>query len=108
MPGGAWHNRSKRGTIFMLRIAFLMLVAVAAMPAQAKQRTVIEPLPAELLANNHVVGVEVEVVNDALTKFDAFEKKAAEKRLEKKLPVFDAAAVTVKRPVEDEYSTLPF
>jgi hypothetical protein len=92
----------------MLRIAFLMLVAVAAMPAQAKQRTVIEPLPAELLANNHVVGVEVTVVNEALSKFDAHEKKAAEKRAEKKLAPFDATLASATRPVEDEYPTLPF
>jgi hypothetical protein len=92
----------------MIRIAILLLLAAAALPAHAKQRTVVEPLPVEILANNHVIAVEVIVVNDAQEKFDAFEKKAAEKRAEKKLAAFDPAAVLAKRPSEDEYPTLPF
>lgn len=91
----------------MLRLLILSFLALAAVPAEAKQRTEIEPLPKELLANNHVVTVEVQVVNEALNKFDAFEQKAAEKRAEKKLAAYDPATQTA-RPSEDEYSTLPF
>ena len=92
----------------MLKWVAFILLAVAALPAEAKQRTTIEPLPAELLANNHVVGVEVEVGDEAQEKFPLFEAKAAEKRAEKKLARIDPAVPLTERPGEDDYATLPF
>lgn len=94
----------------MLRIVLALLVA-AAVPAAAKERKIIEPLPTELVAANHVVDVEVVVSDAAAEKMTAFEAKAAEKRADAKLPPVDLA-VPVKaedrRPLSDEYATLPF
>lgn len=89
-----------------LSFAIFAALALVAAPAAAKQRTSIVSLPADVVANNHVVAVEVEVVEDALKKFDLHEAKAAEKRAAKKLAAFDPASA--ERPAEDDYGTLPF
>lgn len=93
-----------------LRIALALLIAAAA-PAAAKERKIIEPLPAEIVAANHVVDVEVVVADGMVPKMAPFEAKAAEKRAAAGLPPIDAAtpvAAGAPRPGRDEYSTLPF
>lgn len=88
----------------MLAIA---LVAIA-LPADAKQRRIVEPLAADIVNNNHVVAVEVSISPLAQEKFTKFEEKAAEKRAEAKLPPIASDTVLATRPTDEEYATLPF
>lgn len=87
----------------MLRIAFLCLVAVAATPAEAKERTIIDPLASEVVANMNVTSVEVAVAPEAEATIAPFDAKAAEKRANAKLPPFDPAT----RPKKEELATVP-
>lgn len=92
-----------------LRVASALLLAIAT-SAVAKERKIIEPLPAEIVAANHVVEVEVAIAGTAAAGMPEFEAKAAEKRVAAKLPPVDASvpAADAPRPPQDEYSTLPF
>jgi hypothetical protein len=87
----------------------IVLAALAAMitPVQAKQRTVVEELPKEIVDNNHVAQVEIVIAETAQEKLRTLEIKAAEKRSQAGLPAYDPAAVT-ERPGSDSYDTLPF
>lgn len=89
---------------------YLMLAAAlfaASTTAQAKQRTVIEDLPKEVVDNNHVASVEVVIADTAKAKLDKIEAKAAEKRTEAGLAAYDPAAAST-RATQAEYATLPF
>lgn len=70
-----------------MRLLTIGLMAIAfASSANAKERKIVDPLSENLVANNHVVGVEVRLSPTALEKMAEFDKKAAEKRAEAKLP----------------------
>ena len=87
---------------------YLMLLAAlfaASTTAQAKQRTVIEDMPKEIVDNNHVTAVEVIIADTAREKLDKLEAKAAEKRTAAGLAAYDPASA---RPAHTEYATLPF
>jgi hypothetical protein len=96
---------------FMRAAGFPALVFVASVPftsaAYAKQRTVIEQLPPEIVDKNYVDQVEVIVADTAQEKMAKLEEKAAEKRAEAKLaawaPSTDGAA-----PPAGQYATIPF
>lgn len=79
----------------------------ASTAAQAKQRTVIEDLPKEIVDNNHVAAVEVIIADTAKAKLEKIEAKAVEKRTEAGLAAYDPATATI-RPAQAEYATLPF
>lgn len=88
--------------------AFVFTVSVPfASNAFAKQRTVIEQLPPEMVDKNYVDQVEVIVADTAQEKMAKLEEKAAEKRAEAKLaawtPATDGAA-----PPAGQYATIPF
>ena len=87
-------------------IILAALAAIAA-PAHAKQRTVIDALPQEIINNNHIVGVEVVVADTAQEKLQVLEAKAAGKRAAAGLGEYDAAGAT-ERPGKQSYATLPF
>ncbi|WP_404479229.1 hypothetical protein [Novosphingobium sp. BL-52-GroH] len=74
-------------------------------PAVAKQRTVIEQLPAEIVDKNYVGDVEVIVADTASKKMADLEIKAGAKRTEAGLAAFDPASTA---PSRDQYATLPF
>lgn len=73
--------------------------------AAAKQRTVIEQLPPEIVDRNYVGDVEVIVADTASKKMADLEIKAGEKRKEAGLAAFDPASAA---PSRDQYATLPF
>lgn len=82
---------------------FMVLAAIGAAlclvgPADAKSRKIIDPIPTEIIANNHVVAIDVIAegkAGEALAHFDA---KAAEK-----------AAKTVAGTAEtSKYAHMPF
>lgn len=92
----------------------LMAVALlaASTVAHAKQRTVIEDLPKEIVDNNHVTTVEIVIADTAREKLAKIEAKAMEKRTAADLPAYqpiahDPATIPA-RPTHDVYSTLPF
>ncbi|HEX7876506.1 MAG TPA: hypothetical protein VF489_07955 [Sphingobium sp.] len=89
---------------------YLMFVAAlfaASTTAQARQRTVIEDLPKEIVDNNHVASVEIVIADTARQKFEKLEAKAAEKRAETKLAAYDPTTAS-PHPAQEEYATLPF
>ncbi|RJF94062.1 hypothetical protein [Sphingomonas cavernae] len=92
----------------MLKTIVALALAAIALPADAKQRRVVEPLPAAIVNNNHVVAVEVSISPLAQEKFAKFEAKAAEKRAEARLQPVALDTQFAARPGEDEYATLPF
>lgn len=96
-----------RGSTILKKWIILAAFAAIVAPAQAKQRTVVEELPKEIVDNNHVATVEVVIAETAQEKLQALEAKAAEKRVEARLPAYDAASAT-GRPDKDSYATLPF
>jgi hypothetical protein len=73
----------------------------------AKQRTVIEQLPTELVDNAHVATVEVIVAETAKEKLAQLEAKAAEKRVSAGLAPFDIATSPIPTS-KDEFPTVPF
>lgn len=72
--------------------------------AVAKQRTVIEQLPQEIVDRNYIDQVEVIVADTATKKMGELESKASEKRVEAGLAPFVADADAPR----DQYATLPF
>ncbi|MCJ8156491.1 hypothetical protein [Sphingomonas sp. LaA6.9] len=92
----------------MLKAVFALALVAIAMPVDAKQRRVVEPLPAEIVNNNHVVAVTVSISPLAQEKFVKFEEKAAEKRAAAGLQPVTLETTFDTRPNEDEYATLPF
>jgi hypothetical protein len=90
-------------------LAVTLLVAVIApavsTPAGARQRTVIEQLPPDIVDNNYVRNVEVVVADTATKKMAELETKAGEKRSEAGLAAYNPAAAP---PSRDQYATLPF
>lgn len=74
-------------------------------PAAAKQRTVIEQLPADIVDKNYIEQVEIIIGDTAARKMAELEAKAGEKRTEAGLAAFAADAGT---PPRDQYETLPF
>ena len=96
-------------TIAAARIAMsaLALSAVAvATPAAAKQYTVMEKLPAEIVGNLNVAAVEVVLGADASEAMAKHDAKAEGKRVAAKLPLHDASVATPL--VQDHYETVPF
>ncbi|WP_336963976.1 hypothetical protein [Sphingobium aquiterrae] len=91
----------------MKKIVILAAFLAMGTVAHAKQRTVIEDLPKEIIDNNHVATVEVSIADTAKEKLDKIELKAAEKRKEAGLAPYDAALVS-GHPSKDSYDTLPF
>ncbi|MBO9579774.1 MAG: hypothetical protein J7498_02680 [Sphingobium sp.] len=75
--------------------------------AFAKQRTVIEQLPPEIVDKNYVDQVEVIVADTAQEKMAKLEEKAAEKRADAKLASWTPAADGAAPPVA-QYATIPF
>ncbi|MGH6808335.1 MAG: hypothetical protein ACREEJ_16075 [Ensifer adhaerens] len=96
------------GGKIMFRVVVALALVAIALPVEAKQRRVVEPLAEEIINNNHVVAVEISINPLAAEKMAKFEEKAAEKRTAASLPPVDAAAPLSTRPSEDEYATLPF
>jgi len=94
--------------LFAASLAALTVAAPAGFaPAVAKQRTVIEQLPPEIVDKNYIDQVEVIVADTAQEKMAKLEEKAGEKRAEAKLaaytPATDGAA-----PPHEQYATIPF
>lgn len=96
----------------MKKFALAAGLAAAAMvapatfdPAAAKQRTVIEQLPSDVIDNNYVDQVEVIIADTAAKKMAEFEQKAEGKRAEAGLAPFSADDGV---PPKDQYATLPF
>lgn len=85
----------------------LAVLAAIASPAHAKQRTVIEALPQEIVDNNHIVAVEVVIADTAQEKLQVLEAKAAGKRAAAGLAEYDPASST-ERLGKQSYDTLPF
>lgn len=85
--------------------AIAIVAPVCFEPAMAKQRTVIEQLPPEVIDKNFVENVEVIVADTAAKKMADLEIKAGEKRKEAGLATFDATAAA---PAREEYATVPF
>lgn len=74
-------------------------------PAIAKQRTVIEQLPADIVDRNFVDQVEIVIADTAEDKMTQLEAKASEKRSEAGLSPFSAASDV---PPHEQYATIPF
>jgi len=111
-------------------------IAIAiASSANAKERKIVDPLAPDIIANNHIVSVDVRLAPTVAEKMQAFEKKAAEKRAAAKLPPIQpinaaapveqpdsttvtaentptsnagAEASTIQSSPKDQYDTLPF
>ncbi|MBU0555080.1 MAG: hypothetical protein KKD64_07335 [Alphaproteobacteria bacterium] len=96
---------------YVLAAGFPALIFAACVPftstALAKQRTVIEQLPPEIVDKNYVDQVEVIVADTAREKMAKLEEKAAEKRAEAKLAAWTQVADSAAPPAE-EYATIPF
>lgn len=80
--------------------------------AHARQRTVIESLPTEIIDNNYVTAVEIVVADAAREKLARIEAKAVEKRMVAGLPSYQPAAylsaLGPTRPPRSTYALLPF
>lgn len=103
---GVAQNIQNGGSI----VKYLMLLAAlfaASTPALARQRTVIEDLPKEIVDNNHVAAVEIIIADTARPKLDKLEAKAAQNRANQGLAAYDPATASA-RPLRDEYASLPF
>lgn len=85
--------------------AAVVVAPVSLTPAVAKQRTVIEQLPQDVVDKNFVDQVEVIISPAANRTMAALEQKAAEKRTEAGLPAFTAEG---EAPAKDQYATVPF
>jgi hypothetical protein len=96
---------------YVLAAGFPALVFAASVPltssAFAKQRTVIEQLPPEIVDKNYVDQVEVIVADTAQEKMAKLEEKAAEKRAGAKLAAWTPATDGAAPPAE-QYATIPF
>jgi hypothetical protein len=88
-------------------ILAVMMALALAMPAQAKQRKIIEELPPEIVDNSYVADVEVVIEESAQEKLAKLEAEAAEKRESAGLPPYDPSAES-EPPPPDQYPTLPF
>jgi hypothetical protein len=91
-------------------VALALLAAVVAVPASvtpavAKQRTVIEKLPADIIDKNYVSQVKVTIADTASKKMTELEAKANEKRTQAGLAPFAGADASIPA---DQYATLPF
>ncbi|EJL28675.1 hypothetical protein [Novosphingobium sp. AP12] len=90
-------------------LAASMFVALSApafvTPVAAKQRTVIEQLPAEIVDHNYINGVKVIVADTATKKMAELEAKATEKRAESGLAAYSESENTIPA---DQYSGVPF
>lgn len=73
----------------------------------AKQRTVIEQLPPEIVDKNYVDQVEVIIADTATVKMAKLEEKAVEKRAAAQLASWAPATDGSAPPVE-QYATIPF
>lgn len=89
---------------------------VASSPAAAKQYTVLEPLPADIVGNLTVASVDVTLGVDAAEMITKHDAKAAEKRVAGKLARINAsgdasvgASATTAETIDgDQYATIPF
>lgn len=95
-----------RKLLFVAGMSVLAVaVSVPLFPAMAKQRTVIEQLPPDLVDRNYVDKVEVIVADTAAKKMAELESKANDKRTEAGLSPFVDGEVSLPR---DQYATVPF
>lgn len=95
----------------MVAMSLPALVFTVSVPfssaAFAKQRTVIEQLPPEIVDKNYVDQVEVVIADTAQEKMAKLEEKAAEKRAEAKLASWTPGPDGAAPPV-GQYATIPF
>lgn len=91
--------------IFLTASMLVALSASAFAPAAAKQRTVVEQLPTEIVDHNYVNGVKVIVADTAAQKMAQLEAKATEKRAEAGLTAYAEGEGTIPA---DQYSSVPF
>lgn len=91
--------------IFLTASMLVALSASAFAPAAAKQRTVVEQLPTEIVDHNYVNGVKVIVADTAAQKMAQLEAKATEKRAEAGLAAYAEGEGTIPA---DQYSSVPF
>lgn len=91
--------------IFLTASMLVALSASAFSPAAAKQRTVVEQLPTEIVDHNYVNGVKVIVADTAAQKMAQLEAKATEKRVEAGLAAYTEGEGTIPA---DQYSSVPF
>lgn len=91
--------------IFLTASMLVALSASAFAPAAAKQRTVVEQLPTEIVDHNYVNGVKVIVADTAAQKMAQLEAKATEKRVEAGLAAYTEGEGTIPA---DQYSSVPF
>lgn len=85
--------------------AFAIVAPASFNIAVAKQRTVVEQLPPDIVDKNYVDKVEVIVSDTAAKKMAELEGKASDKRAEAGLAPY---SVDSDVPTRDQYATLPF
>lgn len=86
-------------------LAAVAVTPVSLTPAIAKQRTVIEQLPADIIDRNYVEQVQVVIAETASKKMTELEAKASEKRAAAGLAAFTAADASIPA---DQYAGVPF
>lgn len=86
-------------------VAAAVVASASSVPAIAKQRTVIEQLPADIVDKNYVDQVEVLVADTATKKMAELEIKAGEKRSEAGLAPFATSSDVLPA---DQYAGAPF
>jgi|TARA_R110000868_G_scaffold402710_3_gene679280 hypothetical protein len=86
-------------------LAVAVVMPASFNPAVARQRTVIEQLPPEIVDKNYVDQVEVVLADTATAKMTELDAKAGEKRSEAGLATYDPSGQV---PSQDQYATLPF
>lgn len=95
----------KAHLIAMGLLAAVAIVPASVTPAVAKQRTVIEKLPADIIDKNYVGQVDVTVADTASKKMAELEAKANEKRAQAGLAAFTNADASIPA---DQYASVPF
>jgi len=93
----------KKSLLAALAVAVVMPASFD--PAVARQRTVIEQLPPEIVDKNYVDQVKVVLADTAAAKMTELDAKAGEKRSDAGLATYDPSGQV---PVQDQYATLPF
>ena len=86
-------------------LATVASAPVSVAPALAKQRTVIEQLPADIVDRNYITQVEVIVAETASKKMAELEAKAQEKRAGAGLAAFTETDAAIPA---DQYAGVPF
>lgn len=87
----------------MRKFVMAMLCAAIAVPAIAKERTVIEALPAQFVANMTITAIDIDYSDAAKPAILALDDRARANRSTLGLPRFDPAA----RNADTDYTTIP-